>query len=49
MSWSVRNLLDFSYIPGINTAFEGTWAHGDPAGVDDLDEEPDDAFNDDED
>ena len=30
MTWSVRMLLDFSYIPAINTAFEGTWAHGDP-------------------
>ena len=24
MKWSVRDLLDFSYIPGINEAFEGT-------------------------
>ena len=36
MTWSVRNLLDYSYNPAINAAFEGTWAHGDPADVDDL-------------
>ena len=30
MAWSVRDLLRFSYIPRINLAFEGTWAHGDP-------------------
>ena len=30
MAWSVRKLLDFSYTPAINEAFEGTWAHGDP-------------------
>ena len=30
MTWSVRNLLDFSYSPGINEAFEGTWVNGDP-------------------
>ena len=30
MSWSVRNILDFSYIPSINRAYEGTWAHDDP-------------------
>lgn len=30
MKWSVRDLLDFSYIPGINEAFEGTWVDGDP-------------------
>ena len=29
MSWSVRALLEFSYLPGVNEAFEGTWAHGD--------------------
>ena len=33
MKWSVRDLLEFSYIPGINEAFEGTWASGDPAAV----------------
>lgn len=38
MSWSVRDLLDFSYIPSINAAFEGTWAHGDPLGIHDLDD-----------
>ena len=37
MQWSVRNLIDFSYTPTINAAFEGTWAHGDPANVDDMD------------
>ena len=30
MKWSVRDLLNFSYNPGINEAFEGTWASGDP-------------------
>ena len=30
MKWSVRDLLEFSYIPEINGAFEGTWADGDP-------------------
>ena len=25
MKWSVRQLLDFSYIPGINAAYEGSW------------------------
>ena len=29
MMWSVRELLDFSYIPGINEAYEGTWACSD--------------------
>ena len=37
MSWSVRTLLEFSYIPPINSAFEGTWAHGDPLDIDDMD------------
>ena len=37
MQWSVRALLDFSYIPCINAAFEGTWAHSDPINQDDLD------------
>ena len=27
MQWSVRTLIDFSYTPTINDAFEGTWAH----------------------
>ena len=31
MTWSVRKLLDFSYHPGINEAYEGSWADGDPA------------------
>ena len=30
MKWSVRDLLNFSYIPEINEAYEGTWANGDP-------------------
>ena len=30
MKWSVRELLEFSYVPGINEAYEGTWASGDP-------------------
>ena len=39
MQWSVRGLLDFSYNPAINLAFEGTWAHGDPADKGVLDSE----------
>ena len=35
MKWSVRGLLNFSYVPGINEAYEGTWADLDP---------PDDGF-----
>ena len=30
VTWSVRELLSFSYNPGINEAFEGTWQSGDP-------------------
>ena len=30
MKWSVRDLLHFSYSPGVNEAYEGTWASGDP-------------------
>ena len=37
MAWSVRSLLDFSFVPPINAAFEGSWAHGDPLDVHDLD------------
>ena len=37
MQWSVRSILDFSYFPGINEAYEGTWAHGDPINAGDLD------------
>ena len=37
MGWSVRTLLDFSYTPRINAAFEGTSAHWDAPGADDLD------------
>ena len=36
MRWSVRALLDYSYTPKINDAFEGTWAHGDPRSQDIL-------------
>ena len=35
MTWSVRTLLDFSYQPEINGAFEGTW--NDETTVDPLD------------
>ena len=28
--WSVRALLNFTYTPSINQAFEGTWLHSDP-------------------
>ena len=42
MQWSVRSLLDFSYIPSINDAFEGTWAHGDPQNQNDLQSEESD-------
>ena len=31
LTWPVCDLLDFSYVPGITEAMEGTWAHGDPA------------------
>ena len=37
MKWSVRSLLEFSFVPCVNEAYEGTWAHGDPLEVDDLD------------
>ena len=37
MTWSVRDLLDFSYTPTVNDAFEGSWAHGDPTGLDNMD------------
>ena len=30
MRWSVRDLLDFSYVPGINETYEGTWTNSDP-------------------
>ena len=29
LGWSVRSLLEFSYIPAINEAYEGTWALSD--------------------
>ena len=34
--WSVRDLLDFTYVPKINEAFEGTWTNSDPAGHDPM-------------
>ena len=39
MHWSARSLLDFSFIPTINQAFEGTWAHGDPLDLPNSDQE----------
>ena len=36
MKWSARKLIAFSQIPGLDNALVGTWAHGDPAGIDDL-------------
>ena len=36
MTWSVRAILNFSFSPRINAAFEGTWAHGDPPDANDL-------------
>ena len=30
--WSVRSVLNFSYVPAINLAYEGSWAHGDQEG-----------------
>lgn len=36
LGWSVRELLSFSYIPAINSAFEGSWAHGDTLAGQDL-------------
>ena len=33
VKWSVRDLLDFSYTPGINEAYEGSWDTGDPPQV----------------
>ena len=30
--WLVQDLLDFSFIPGIHEAYEGTRANGDPDG-----------------
>ena len=41
MKWSVRDLLDFSYVPGINEAYEGSQANQDGpmnGGVDDVEE-----------
>ena len=36
MTWSVRELLEFSYVPDINLAFEGSWERGDPPTGGDL-------------
>ena len=30
MKWSVRNMLDFSFAPGLNEAYEGNWTNSDP-------------------
>ena len=43
MTWSVRDILNFSYLPSIDVALIGSWAHGDPAGVDDMDSNGSDA------
>ena len=32
MKWSVRDLINFSYHPGVNEAYEGTWLSGDQEG-----------------
>ena len=37
MRWSVRALLDFSYTPAVNAAFEGTWTRNDPTNRDNMD------------
>ena len=39
MEWSVRGLLDFSYLPRLNEACEGTWTDSDysPGLIDGLD------------
>ena len=31
MKWSVRSLIDFSYVPGLNEAMEGAWDPGGPS------------------
>ena len=41
MTWSVRGLLHFSFHPGINEAYEGSWASGDPQ----LSRGPDDGMD----
>ena len=46
MKWSVRDMIDFTYIPRVNEAFEGSWAHGDPVHLGDMasyDEDSDDS------
>ena len=37
MAWSVRDLIEFSFVSGLNEAYEGSWAHGDPLASNDLD------------
>lgn len=37
MQWSVRELIDFSYIPTINRAFEGNWEPGGATNLDRMD------------
>ena len=41
MLWSVRSLIDFTYIPCLNEAFEGMWGRQDPADFDILDYDSD--------
>ena len=36
MTWSVRGLLNFSYVPGINDAYEGNWTMGDTQEEEDM-------------
>ena len=51
MKWSVRKLLEFSYTPPINEAYEGSWKSSDahvldsPLGMSWLDDSEDDADN----
>ena len=33
MTWSVRQIIDYSYTPSIDAALIGTWAHSDPPGT----------------
>ena len=34
--WSIRDLLDFTYTPKINEAFEGVWTSSDPVNQDNM-------------
>ena len=33
MKWSVRNILDFSFTPALNEAYEGSWTNDDSTPV----------------